>query len=428
MNIYYILIILNLSVFLLSSCQSPKYLKVDKLVNNNEVLPEVQYYLQKNFNPNNINCIAIGKLVDNSNEKEFKSLDKLNLVRQTIYGHLSPKNYEDIELHKVKFILKSDSDINTILKKLDCDAIIEGEILQFQNNFYITYSSTNVGLKLFLKNNNDTILWKATHVASSRAGNLPFSPIGLATGIFSAGKNTDEEVAFQMLDTVVRRLLKTLPERTNVNFKNQMKFSNAPNIKEVKLNQNKLSLKANKFFKDGEYRKSIELINDILKSKPSKHELIFLKARAQLMLNKYEKASSSLLDALALKLDYNYLNGLGFTYAKLNNYDKALAAYTKAIKLNNKNSYAYFNSALILESKGRFKRSGDYFYYSGASALINKEFTRANKSLDALKRLSKINKEIGLKKQKLDDLIKDFPDDDEKNYTIKKINSNIKKK
>ena len=56
-------------------------------------------------------------------------------------------------------------------------------------NFYITYSSTNVGLKLFLKNNNGTILWKATHVASSRAGNIPLSPIGLATGIFSAGNN-----------------------------------------------------------------------------------------------------------------------------------------------------------------------------------------------------------------------------------------------
>ena len=428
MNFYYILIILNLSVLLLSSCQSPKYLKVDKLVNSNKVLPEVQYYLQENFNPNDINCIAIGKLVDNSNKKEFKSLDKLSLVRQTIYGHLSPKNYEDIELHRVKFILKSDSDINTILKKLDCDAIIEGEILQFQNNFYITYSSTNVGLKLFLKNNNGNILWKGTHVASSRAGNIPLSPIGLATGIFSAGNNTDEEVAFQMLDTVVRRLLKTLPERTNVNNKNQMKYANAPNIKEVKLNQNKLSFKVNRFFKNGEYKKSIKLINDILKSEPSKHELIFLKARAQLMLNEYERASSTLLDALALKLDYNYLNGLGFAYTKSNNYDKALAAYTKAIKLNNKNSYAYFNSALILESKGRFKRSSDYFYSAGASALINKEFTRANKSFDALKRLSKLDKEISLKKKKLGDLIKDFPDDDEKNYTIKKVNSNIQKK
>ena len=59
MNFYYILIILNLSVLLLSSCQAPKYLKVDKLVNNNKILPEVQYYLLENFNPNNINCIAI---------------------------------------------------------------------------------------------------------------------------------------------------------------------------------------------------------------------------------------------------------------------------------------------------------------------------------------------------------------------------------
>ena len=240
MNFYYTFITFNLIILLLSSCQTPKYLRVEKLDNNN-ILPEVQYSLQDNFNPNNINCIAIGKFVDNSNKKEFKSLDKLSLVRKTIYGHLSPKNYQDIELHKVASILKSSSDISTILRKLDCDSIIEGEIIKFQNNFYIAYSSTNVGLKLFLKNKNGTVLWKASHIASSKAGNLPFSPIGLASGVFSASRNAVEEIALQMLDTVVRRLLKTLPERTNVNYRTQMKYANAPNVNKSLLKTNKLS-------------------------------------------------------------------------------------------------------------------------------------------------------------------------------------------
>ena len=38
-----------------------------------------------------------------------------------------------------------------ILKNLDCDALLEGTITEFKNNFYLAYSSTNVGLSLFLK-------------------------------------------------------------------------------------------------------------------------------------------------------------------------------------------------------------------------------------------------------------------------------------
>ena len=42
------------------------------------------------------------------------------------------------------------------------------------------------------------------------------------------------------------------------------------------------------------------------------------------MLNEYENAASTFLDALAIKIDDNYLNGLGYAYTKLNQLDKAL--------------------------------------------------------------------------------------------------------
>ena len=86
--------------FLVSSCQTPKYSKVNDISQSKNILPEVQYSLSENFNPNNINCIAIGNIKDNSDTNEYKSLDKITLIRHAIYGHLSPKNYQDIELHK----------------------------------------------------------------------------------------------------------------------------------------------------------------------------------------------------------------------------------------------------------------------------------------------------------------------------------------
>ena len=250
--------------FLVSSCQTPKYSKVNDFSQSKNILPEVQYSLSENFNPNNINCIAIGKIKDNSNVNEYKSLDKVSLIRHAIYGHLSPKNYQDIELHKVAFVMKSSNTNQLILKNLDCDALLEGTITEFKNDFYVAYSSTNVGLSLFLKDKNNQVLWKASHTATSRAGSIPFSPIGLATGLFSASSNTEEEVAYQMIDTVVRRVLKTLPETTNVQNKNQLKHAAIPEtngntILPKQVNKKQKSPRV--LFASGQYLQVIDLIN-----------------------------------------------------------------------------------------------------------------------------------------------------------------------
>ena len=99
---YFNLLILCL---LLSACQTPKYSKVTNFTNSNNLVPEVQYTVAENFDPNNINCIAVGQVEDASDKNEYKSLDKVSLIRQAIYAHLSPKNYQDIELHKISSII-----------------------------------------------------------------------------------------------------------------------------------------------------------------------------------------------------------------------------------------------------------------------------------------------------------------------------------
>ena len=313
-----------------------------------------------------------------------------------------------------------------ILQNLQCDALLEGTITKFENNFYIAYSDTSVGLNLYLKDQNNEILWKASHTAISRAGSIPFSPIGLATGLFSASSNKEEEVAFQMIDTVVRRILKTLPESSTVENKNQVKFATIPQIKSTKVSQKSIIKKERSpdlLFSLGEYGQAVELINLNLKSNSDNHELIFLKGRSQLMLNQYDKAVSTFLDALAIKMDSDYLNGLGHAYSKLNLINKALAAYNKSISINNKNSYAYFNAGLLLENGNNKKRAAKYFYSAGTSALLNKDFTRANNALDALQRLSKIKSSIKNKVTKLEKLILELSDDKDKDFKIIKVNS-----
>ena len=230
-----------------------------------------------------------------------------------------------------------------------------------------------------------------------------------------------------MIDTAVRRFLKTLPETTNVENKNQIKYAAIPETNSSKISSKKVIKKQkspNVLFASGQYGQAIELINTNLKSNIDNHKLIFLKGRSQLMLNQYEKAASTFLDALAIKMDSDYLNGLGYAYSKLKQPNKALAAYNKAILINNKNSYAYFNSGLLLENEGNVKRAADYFYSAGTSSLLNKDFLKANNSHDALERLSKSESVILEKSNKLENLIKELSDDKDDDFKIIKINTN----
>ena len=411
---------------LLSACQTPKYSKVTNFTNSNNLLPEVQYTIAENFDPNNVNCIAVGQIEDDSDKNEYKSLDKVSLIRQAIYAHLSPKNYQDIELHKISSVLNNKNNSQVLLQNLECDSLLEGTITTFDNDFFIAYSSTNVGLNLFLKDKNNKVLWRGSHTATSRAGSIPFSPIGLATGLFSASTNTEDEIAFQMIDTVVRRLLKTLPDKSDVKNIDQLKFAKIPNDSEAKdlIDYSRKKEKTpNYYFSMGEYDKAINLINENIKSDPDNHKLLFLKGRSQLMLNEFENAVSTFLDVLALKLDSNYLNGLGHGYSKLNQPNKALAAYNKAISIDNKNSYAYFNAGLLLENANNKIKAAKYFYSAGTSSLLKENFVRASNSLVALKRLSKNESSIKKNSLKLEGLIKELSDDKDNNFKIIKIKS-----
>ena len=396
-------------------------MQVKKITKVNNILPEVQFFINENFNPEEINCIAIGTIKDNSDKSEFSQLDKVNLAKYSLYGHLSPKRYRDVEIHQMTYLFKDKKNINLVLKKLDCDAILDGEIIKFENKFYVAFSSTKVGLSLSLRKQNGELLWKGNHIASSRAGTIPLSPISLASGIFSASTNTEEEVALQMLDAAARRLLKTIPDRKTIDNKLQLKYITTPIDKKIIPVKNQKTKNPNILFSLGEYNKAIELIDKKLQIKTNHHELIFLKGRSYLLLNEYKKASSSFLDAIAIQPKAKYFNGLGFAYTKLGDYNKSLAAYKKAISLNNKNNFAYFNSGLILEKQGYLKKAGDYFYSAGTSSILNKDFTRADDSLIALERLTKKQKKLINKKNQLDKLIIEFTKDTKEKIKIVKI-------
>ena len=74
------------------------------------------------------------------------------------------------------------------------------------------------------------------HSANSHEGAVPLSPLSLVTGIFTATTNKEDEVALQMIDAAVRRIISTLPDRDEMDisiasFANEPKIQEAPNTK-----------------------------------------------------------------------------------------------------------------------------------------------------------------------------------------------------
>ncbi len=202
-----------------SSCNNTNYKKVDNLETSSKSINTVNYSINDKFNTSQINCILIGKFIDRTDISKFKDLNKAEIIRKAIYGLVSVKNYDLIKISEIDKNIDSLSNQN-LLKYYNCDAIITGEILKFQNNDFISYSNTTVELILNLTDKRDEILWSSHYSGSNGDGSIPFSPVSLITGIFQVALNDKNETALQVVDMVTRKIIVSLPEKEII-LKNQ---------------------------------------------------------------------------------------------------------------------------------------------------------------------------------------------------------------
>ena len=180
--------ILAVMLFLaLSGCKTPAVEQVNEFDVTLPFSSKIQFKTANDFQPNLIECIAVGHFEDNSSEDDYSHLEKSKLVRAAVYGVLSAKNYKDIELNRVSYALSNAKD--NPLKALNCDAMLSGSIVTFKNSSLLAYSVTTVEIILKLENSQGQQVWQARHAANSHEGSLPLSPLSLLTGIFGATTN-----------------------------------------------------------------------------------------------------------------------------------------------------------------------------------------------------------------------------------------------
>ncbi len=147
-----------------------------------------------------------------------KKLGQAEAVRRAFYAHLSLHGQEDIELGRVDFVLSrmpaaERNDLARVGAALGCDALLIGKVTKFSSGFFGLYSSVAVGADVRIVRAWDgAVLWEGRHVARSRGGSVPVSPIGIVMSIFNAANNLGGEQFKRVTDDLARRLVSTIPD------------------------------------------------------------------------------------------------------------------------------------------------------------------------------------------------------------------------
>ena len=375
-------------LLLSSSCNNTNYKKVDNLETSRKSINTVNYSINDKFNTSQINCILIGKFIDRTDISKFKDLNKADIIRKAIYGLVSVKNYDLIKISEIDKNIDTLSKQN-LLKYYNCDAIITGEILKFQNNDFISYSNTTVELILNLTDKRDEILWSSHYSGSNSDGSIPFSPVSLITGIFQVALNDKNETALQVVDMVTRKIIVSLPEKEII-LKNQF-----ASIEQIKGNFININQDIKRLFDNEEYEKASLALSKKISLDENNPVNYFLASKSYFFQGNYEQSIHFGLEAYSKGLNTSdNFSILGVSYLKLNNLKLSYASFFKALNLETNSSITNFNYALINEILNYDIVAAEHYYLSGLASIKEENYTRIYKSLVSLQRLSDKNKNI----------------------------------
>lgn len=154
--------------------------------------------------------------------RHFEAADKQRLVRRMLYGFISPHPQRDVELARIDRLAGAPpygrAAQRQLGKQLGCDWLMLGTITQFDIDYLGLYSNIRIGVDLKLvRASSGQVLWSGRHLAQSRDGEVPLSPVGLAMSVVKAATNLEPDQLEGVAADLARRLVRTMPlEDSNV--------------------------------------------------------------------------------------------------------------------------------------------------------------------------------------------------------------------
>ena len=154
------------------------------------------------------------------NQTDSEDIDEI--VRTTIYSHLSAQPYKDIELYEVDRKLKrfnlieyeklSDVSAKRLGRILRCDAVVVGEVTEFQKVYAGIYSQLAVGASITVwDTRTGKKIWFDEHVTRSHEGGIPLAITDLAMIGIRSGMNLTESEKIKTVDELSRHFTSRIP-------------------------------------------------------------------------------------------------------------------------------------------------------------------------------------------------------------------------
>jgi len=452
--------------WLLAGCAGPSYIDKGKdgASSSGNDFNNVIFQVHDAYKQSPPDCVAVMPFETSSKDSnEAITVDQTETVRRAFYAHLAPQGKRDIELPRINFVLSKMSEseqtnLKDVGEKLNCEALVQGQVTEYGSNFYGVYSKVAVGADLKLIRATDgKILWEGSHVAQSHGGSVPLSPIGLAMGIFDASNNVREEQIYRIIDDLARRLVSTIPDDqvavldeplTPVKVASSKAEPKAGSIEEFMASLDEktpeeqkttllAAIKDERFGADqsaplfkklvtiapddpsghssfanylvgqGDYSTALQQAEQSLALDDKGHATHFLKGRILIKLDDLDRADQAIVKAAALDdTNAGYLNGLGYVNSLRGNDERALAAYQLAIERDPSNGFAYYNTGVTLHNMGDMEQAADAFYGAGLAYIKTGNYGPATKALTDLKDLAASGSERSEEIKTLEDALK----------------------
>lgn len=146
-------------------------------------------------------------------------------VRKGFYNHFSSLPFRDMEISRVDNLLEKAGLTDPVEtnkrspqelgKILDVDAVVYGEISNFDKLFAVVYSQVAVGAIIRMYDTKTgELLWTGEHTVRIHEGGISLSPIGMVATIVATAMNVRDIQLLRACDDLFRDMVKTIPMPT----------------------------------------------------------------------------------------------------------------------------------------------------------------------------------------------------------------------
>ena len=182
---------------------------------------ELHQAVTRNSYPRSIAVLPFGNQTDVDGVEDF--------VRVTFYSHLCAHPYKDLELQIVDQKLRRNKitdyeklreiPVEKLGRILNCDAVVFGEVIEFEKIFAGIYSQMAVGLSISIwDTRSGREIWVDEHTERHHEGGIPLTLTDIPLITLRSGMVLRDDAKIQAADELSRFLTHRIPVPENFNY------------------------------------------------------------------------------------------------------------------------------------------------------------------------------------------------------------------